>query len=43
MLLMMQILPYLKDPKTMGIVVYSFLWMMQDVYLLPGHGKPLDP
>ena len=29
---MRQILHYLKDPKTMGIMAYSLLWVMHDLY-----------
>ena len=31
LLLMTEILPYLRDPKPMGITVYSLLWAMQDL------------
>ena len=32
---MIEILPYLKEPKSMGSLVYSFLWVMQDLYHPP--------
>ena len=35
LLWMIEILHYLKDPKTMGVMVYSLLWVMQDFYHQP--------
>ena len=32
---MIPILHYLKDPKVGGIMVYSLLWVMQDLYHQP--------
>ena len=34
-LLMIETLHYLKDPKLWGIMVYSLLWAMQDFYHQP--------
>ena len=35
LLVMIEILQYLKDPKNMGIMVYCLLWVVQDLYLQP--------
>ena len=35
MILLMIIPQYLKDIKTMGIMVYSLVWVMQDLYQQP--------
>ena len=37
-LLMIYILHFLKDPKTMGIMVYSLLWVIKDAYHQPYQG-----
>ena len=40
LLLIIQTLPYLTDPNLWGILVYSLLWVMQDLYHEPNqnHG-----
>ena len=36
---MIQILNYLKDSKLREVMVYSLLWVMQDLYYQPYHEK----
>ena len=40
--MMMQILHYLKDPKLWEFVVYSLLWVMQELYIIK-RSSPTEP